>query len=322
MINFLDHPSVFKANLRFASEDKRTLYRIANYQFKEATTIRQAKNFITNLINSGVAKIVGVRTFFANILHKITKFIFIYTPIISHLTKFFRAIAFERLLEGMYDSWRRGALDRKNEKPKRDEEQLLSYLAWKVKNKKFAKLTTQVSGSFYQTAPFYEEYLMGYEGQPSSKLKARAISVARRDIGTRTISEVANAALNTINPVKDALIAKKYWGSESKGLGPFISAAVKTFVIGMVFPSLATFLFKYGLTLGVIGLFYYNPREAFFKRGKAWARFKKVLFRTTDMFVDNQDLDSFIPDKNVFVEDAMGDLKQLSKVNPRTFQKD
>lgn len=323
MINFLQDPSHFNlGNVRLSStRNREILYKIASHQLKSAKTFKEAKNFLVNLIESGLAKIVNFKNLILNVFHKLTRFIFISTPIVSHFTSFFRITAYQRLLEGMFDSWRLGALDRKGGRKQRDPKMVIDYLVSKVQNPKFAKMSAQISGSGWRTAPFYDEYLLGFNGGQPSELKQRAIEVAKRDIGSRTMVEMLKYMHDMINPLRDVINIKDMDRNDVE-LRSFIGIFIKgCFAISN--PAIAFFLYvKVAPVLAIAGLFYYNPREAFLKQNKTWEVFKKKIFNSVDMYVDKVDLDGYIPAKSVFVEDAMEEYTGLSKTGPKRYTKD
>lgn len=323
MINFLQDPSHFNLEtIKLSSvKNRETLYKIASHQLKSAKTFKEAKNFLVNLIQSGIAKIVDFKNLVLSVFHKLTKFIFISTPIVSHFTSFFRTTAYQRLLEGMYDSWKLGALDRKKGYKQRTAGEVVDYLVSKVQNPKFKKLTSQLAGSGWRTAPFYDEYLLGFNGGQPSELKQRAVEVAKRDIGSRTMSEMLKYMHDMINPFRDVYNIMKMDKNDVE-IRPFIGIFVKMCFMISKF-SMAVFLYsKVAPVLAIAGLFYYNPREAFLKENKTWVIFKRKIFNSVDMYVDGVDLDGYIPAKSVFVEDAMDEYKGLSKTRPKRYTKD
>jgi len=325
MINFLESPVLFRSrNIKLSALSGDVLYKIAKSQLKYATTIKQAKNFLVNLIETGKAKIINIKNLVFSVFHKMTRFIFISTPVVSHFTSLFRNVAYRRLLEGMFDAWRLGALDKKDSKPKRDEDSVTDYLKNKAANPRFRKKISQLTGSGWGTAPFYEEYLLGYDGVQPSELKKRALKVVKKDIGTRTMSELLKFMHDSVNPFR---VFKQLYDQSKKSdanveVAPFLKALVMI-CFSLSYPATAVFFaIKATPVLAVLGLFYYNPREAFVKETRAWGVFKKKLFKEVNLYVDSVDLDGHIPAKSVFVEDAMSEFENLSKTEPRKFTRD
>jgi len=323
MLNFLADPSQFQERKIRLASNRESLYRTASFQLRRAKSITQVKNFIVNLVQTGLAKVRNFKDLIVNAFHKITRAIFISTPVISHLTVLFRKVAYQRVLEGMYDSWRLGVEDSKGGFEERTPSMVIDKLVKRSKSRKFRKIVTQVSGSGYSTEPFYEEYLLGFEGGSSSQLKQKALMLVKKDIGTRTMSEFAKYLFDISNPVR----AVKRAMNESKksdddiDVSTFVSffiATILTYESWKFFGFILTSKIQIGLAL--VGLFYYRPTEAFVKKGKAWQVFKKSLKRETDLFVDDVNLDDHIPRKDVFIEDAMGDFKSLKDFTPEDME--
>lgn len=323
MLNFLADPSQFQErNIRLAS-NRESLYRTASFQLRKARSITQVKNFIVNLVQTGLAKVRNFKNLITKAFHKITRAIFISTPVISHLTVLFRKVAYQRVLEGMYDSWRLGVEDSEAGFEERTPSMVIGELVKKSKSRKFRKIVTQVSGSGYSTEPFYEEYLLGFEGGSSSQLKQKALMLVKKDIGTRTMTEFAKSLFDISNPIRAVKKIKNELKKDDSDRE--ISAFVSTFIVGLLtYESVKFFGFiltsKIQIGLALVGLFYYRPTEAFVKEGKAWQVFKKSLKRETDLFVDDVNLDDHIPRKDVFIEDAMGDFKSLKDFTPEDME--
>ena len=208
MINFLDHPDNFAMQIRLASADKRTLCKIALIQVKKAGRISEMGNWIFNAIQSGLMAVKGMLTRARDALHSFTRVVLFSNVVMKSLTSVFRNIAYKRLLGAMYDSWLLGVKD-KSVNLKRTPKGVGKYLISKVKMKgalgKFRNAYSKGVGSFYMKDPFYEEYLMGHNGEDESQLSARAKKVVYRDIGTRTISEMAKVAFDSLNLFNTAL---------------------------------------------------------------------------------------------------------------------
>lgn len=336
MINFLASPEQFSAQVKLASVDRSSLYKIANYQLRQANSMPKVSNWLTNAISSGVIWVKNLYQKTVNAIHAVTKKFFLSTPVISHLTKFFRKVAYKRLLSAMYDSWLLGVKDKINNK-KRTAKAVSVYLSNRIKKSKmfngryFRSAYAKSQGTFYMADPFYEEYLMGYEGEDENSLAARAKKVTDRDIGTRTVSEVAKAAFDSLNIfntmfqlMKDMVDNEAYTGKNlQRGSGPKVRITKSNFtndVIRRILPQsilwivvvevgYGMLLFKGMIPLGILGFFYYSGSEAFFQKGYVVRHFSK-LFKDKKYFESNFEevLGKKVLRKDVFVSNSLGQL--------------
>lgn len=341
MINFLASPEKFSAQVKLASVNKTSLYRIANHQLRQANSMHKVSNWLTNAISSGVIWVKNLYQKTVDAIHAVTKKFFLSTPVISHLTVFFRKIAYKRLLSAMYDSWLLGVKDKINNK-KRTAKAVSVYLSNRIKKSKmfngryFRSAYVKSQGTFYSADPFYEEYLMGYDGEDENSLAARAKMVTDRDIGTRTISEVAKAAFDSLNIfntiyqlMRDLADTEAYTGKNlQRGTGPRVritKSNTTTDVARRLFPQAILWivvmemgygmlLLKGMIPLGILGFFYYSGTEAFFQKGYV-VKYFSGLFKDKKYFESNFEevLGKKVLRKDVFISNSLGQLTNPSK---------
>jgi len=340
MIDFLDHPDNFAMQIRLASADKRTLCKIALIQVKKAGRISEMGNWIFNAIQSGLMAVKGMLTKAANALHSFTRMILFSNVVMKSLTSVFRNVAYQRLLGAMYDSWLLGVED-KSVNLKRTPKGVGKYLMSKVKKKKFRNAYSKGVGSFYMKDPFYEEYLMGHNGEDESQLTERAKKVVYRDIGTRTISEMAKVAFDSLNIgntalqfMRDAMGKEAYTGRDlihGGGSGRVknykSSQVTNTFLakflvqcvtwVALHIMGYGVFAFYSMIPLGVVGLFYYSGTEAVFQKGElsrqVYRKLSKV-FKKKKLKDDYFDiLDRKIPVRDVFIRNSIGGIDNPTK---------
>ena len=333
MINFLSSPEDFNSQVRFASMDKRTLAKIASVQIKYATSFQKLGFWAFNAIKSGVMRIKGIFEKFVGGFHKITKMLFLSTPVISGLTSYFRKIAYKRLLGAMYDSWKLGLQD-SAKLIKRTPKGLSKYLKERA-SRLFKDGYVKSMGSFYMRDPFYEEYLLGYEGKSHNELRKRAKEVVERDIGTRTLSEASKFVFDSFNVfstlhqlIKEGFYSEAYTGRELlKNPGPgakvmksrtsswqYVKGLLQvTFWLFILAFKVHLFAFYGGLIpLGILGMFYYAPGEALFKKSEVSKEFNEYfnpkIFKKEYIKV----LEREIPIRDVFIRDSLGEISNPS----------
>jgi hypothetical protein len=325
MINFLASPEQFSAQVKLASVDRFSLYKIANHQLRQANSMHKVSSWLTNAISSGVIWVKNLYQKTVNAIHAVTKKFFLSTPVISHLTKFFRKVAYKRLLSAMYDSWLLGVKDKINKKKSK-----------MFNGRYFRSAYVKSQGTFYSADPFYEEYLMGYDGEDENSLAARAKMVTDRDIGTRTISEVAKAAFDSLNIfntlfqlIRDFADTEAYTGKNlQRGTGPRVRITKSNYtsdVARRLFPQAILWvvvmemgygmlLLKGMIPLGILGLFYYSGTEAFFQKGYV-VKYFSSLFKDKKYFESNFEevLGKKVLRKDVFISNSLGQLTNPSK---------
>ena len=349
MINFLDHPDNFAMQIRLASADKRTLCKIALIQVKKAGRISEMGNWIFNAIQSGLMAVKGMLTKAADALHSFTRMVLFSNVVMKTLTEVFRDIAYKRLLGAMYDSWLLGVKD-KSVNLKRTPKGVGKYLMSKVKGKKFRNAYSKGVGSFYMKDPFYEEYLMGHNGESEAQLTARAKKVVYRDIGTRTISEMAKAAFDCLNLfntalqfLRDGLGSEAYTGKDLiQGAGTGRVRTIRsrhvtnTFLVKFliqcaIWVSLnimgyGVFAFYSMIPLALVGLFYYSGTEAVFQKGELSRQVSRKLdkvFKKKRLKEDYFDvLDKKIPRRDVFIRNSIGEIDNPTKEDLKSIKEE
>lgn len=334
MINFLSDPEHFYSQVRLASLNKSSLAKIALVQLKYANSLEKTSNWLMNAISSKVIWVKNLFTKFVDSFHSLTKSVFLSTPVISHLTLFFRKIAYKRLLSAMYDSWKIGMKDGKVTRIKRTSEGLKHYLVQKS-NADFNRAYATSSGSFYMRDPFHEEYLMGFEGKSPEKLTEKAKAIVERDIGTRTLTEICKAAFDSMNVFNTIYqLVREFSGIEAytgKNRVRHIEKGTKTTksrTVGFTFTlkillqgtlwailtstGWAVFALYGTLSLGLVGLFYYSSSEALFKKGQAMGEFSSLFKQKSLKKEYHKILEEKIPTKDIFIKDSLGVLQNPS----------
>lgn len=313
MINFLQSPSQFNT-VKIASFSEDQLARIARFQYRKANSLRLASNWLTNLISSGIAKVKGMAKYVKNAFLKILKVFFVQTPVVNLFTKFFQSIAYERLLEKLYEAWKLGANHRLKGKKQ------LNRIG-------FIKEFGSRDGMF-----FYDDYMSGYDDTANAKdLRVKAISIAKEDIGLRTVTEILKTAWDILNPVKFfeaffnslTMIGKnKIVLPNGKKHASFLDIFLYQLnfaipiMISISFPQVFTIKVLGGLALG--SLIGYNPKEIINGKSKAVEKLKKdvsSLFRKQNKKLVDKEIYDKIPQKEVFFEDARGDLKSVARAS-------
>lgn len=311
MINFLQSPNQFNT-VKLASVSEDQLARIARFQYRKANSLRLASNWLTNLISSGIAKVKGMTKYVKNAFLKILKVFFVQTPVINLFTKFFQSIAYERLLEKLYEAWKLGSNHRVEGKKQ------LNRIG-------FIKEFGSRDGMF-----FYDDYMSGYDDTATTKdLRVKAINIAKEDIGLRTVTEIIKVAWELLNPIKFfeaffkslTMIGKnKIVLPNGKKVAGFLGIFLYqlNFAIPMMisisFPQIFTIKVLGGLALG--SLIGYNPKEVLRGNSKAVEKLKKdvsSLFSKQHRKFDDEEIYDKIPQKEVFFQDAKGDLKSVAR---------
>ena len=245
----------------------------------------------------------------------------------------------------MYDSWLLGVKD-KSVNLKRTPKGVGKYLISKVKMKgalgKFRNAYSKGVGSFYMKDPFYEEYLMGHNGEDESQLSARAKKVVYRDIGTRTISEMAKVAFDSLNLfntalqfMRDGLGKEAYTGknlihgggsgrvttyksSQITGFSFIVKFLVQCAIwVALHIMGHAVFAYYSMIPLALVGLFYYSGTEAVFQKGELSRQVSRKLskiFKKKKLEEDYFDiLDKKIPRRDVFIRNSIGEIDNPTK---------
>lgn len=313
MINFLQDPRQFNT-IKVASLSDRQLARIACFQYKQAKTLRLASNWLTNLISSGVAKVKGMGKYVKNAFLKILKVFFVQTPVVNLFTKFFQSIAYERLLSKLYHAWELGVKHRESG------EDPMSRVG-------FIKYYGSRDGLF-----FYDDYMSGYDDTSDLKdLRVKAISIAKEDLGLRTVSEIVKTAWELLNPIKffesffDSLSGigkKKVFLPGSRKEASFVDIFLYQLnyaipmMVAISLPQIFTIKILGGLALG--SLIGYNPKQIM--NGNSVA-LKKIRTEISNLFskqhrrFDEDGIFDKIPERDVFFHDAQGDLKSVARAS-------
>jgi hypothetical protein len=234
MINFLLPPEEF-ALTRTASVNPYQLGRIAHRQFRYANTRVKKANWLWNALKSGVAWVKDLPNKMANLFYGFFQTIIVKAPIVAQITRLFQKLAYERILVLLYRSWSYGVEDKSYGNPMRDErglEDLHPHLD-------------------------HPSYVMGYEGKPDSHLSKRAIEIAKRELGARTVSLMVRDALRSINPIPQLRI---FFNGEVREYGKVYRFKSKNTPFRHLIPLFLKhlFLFMFGLkflaTIGVYGV--------------------------------------------------------------------
>jgi len=335
MINFLVDPNEFRLSTsRVASVGEQHIRRVVVAQWKQAKTFKEAANLFTNLknlVHKGVLSVKNFGKMITNAFHSLTRFI-ILNPVLKYLTIFFQELAYSRLLEGMYDAWERGALDREKEYEKRTAWQYSKWSSSTKRGKTYLKKKPKVQGhSGFGMIPFYEEYEMGYEGESLSSIRARAKMVAKRDLGTRTISEMLKSIFDTLNIYRDGIAFARSligtdeisgrevkWNRQKVKIDGSILTFVFKFILLLKLEAIGLGFLYTSLPLALAALFYYSPSEGFLTEGLAYRKLKKSLFgwfnKVKPAKCFNEWLEEEVKSERRFIRDALEeDLPELRK---------
>jgi hypothetical protein len=305
MINFLTAPEKFNLTTRLASQDRATLTKIAVSQLKQAKSIREVYNFISNAVTAGIAWIKDLPRIISEGFTKLLQSFIVKTPVIRVLTSYFQRLAYDRLLVILYDSWNKGGIDKTRGNPLKDEEDFKDY-----------------TGKY----GYYDAYVLGYQLKNKSVLSKLAEDISKKELGERTVSLIARDALRAMNPFIEFSVfttlkyekkGKLYKMKSAKNLPLkyMFSLMSKLLFLCLSAPVLkASVAFALPPLVG-LALMSYSSKEVF-TSPKAGAITERVALNLAKMLnkVTFKDLYSGLTAEEVFIEENRGEFSNVLEV--------
>lgn len=310
MINFLLPPEEF-ALIRIASVNPYQLGRIAHRQFRYANTRVKRANWLWNALKAGVAWVKDLPNKMANLSYGFFQMIIVKAPIVAQITRLFQKLAYKRILVLLHRSWSYGREDKSYDNPMRNERGLRD-------------LHPHLD---------HPSYVMGYEGKPDSSLPKRAIEIAKRELGARTVSLMIRDALRLINPIPQLRI---FFDGEVREYGKVYRFKSKDIpfphAILLVLKHLFLFVFglKFMATIGVYGvsglvvaaMTQYTAKEVFSSNEGA-ATYSSIAESVREFwikYVQRKDLLKELSPRDVFVRTNMDTFKSVLEVPKKNIE--